>query len=505
MSTENASNNAPPPPSPPKSGARIVLERTGVPSWVFQKPKLPSRNWLIFISVVSTLTGSYLYDRQQCKRIRREYVDKVKHLADEPLGVFDYARKITVYGGKWPGDEDYERSMKYFRKYVKPILVAAAVDYDMVKGRRLGDITDRIAKEIQARRRLEAGLDTPSSAMPLPTDQSLETKRRRELEGGIVIVGRPTFKEFMAGLKKGWSEGLEVVDPEEKLARELESDGHFDEEEEPLDTHASIGFVAGDEEPIPTPSRLPPSTSIYSPIQLQPPSSPSQRPGSPVDSSSNTAPSVIPELPPLLLVPFVNYLGFTQIPLMLWEFFNERKKVQAGSEAAYSLIMKQTRPFTASSSAPSSSTEFVSEDVTQQTPSERKLTPSSATVKTDLDFDTDAESYYKSSLRKIPDEITKARTEYYASLPAKLKTARDLSRGLREPTKDEKNYPPPTEVELRAERMKKEVKWRKDLAGWLTVKPETDVEWDERFRSALKVFTEPTEGSRDDGFGSSSI
>ena len=49
------------------------------------------------------------------------------------------------------------------------------------------------------------------------------------------------------------------------------------------------------------------------------------------------------------------------------------------------------------------------------------------------------------------------------------------------------------EVELRSERLKKELKWRDDLAGWEIVKPESPARWDDRFEASLKVFVEPLE------------
>jgi import inner membrane translocase subunit TIM54 len=104
----------------PKSGIRAALQYTGIPpSWLDKRPKLPSRNWLIFITVTSSIAGYYIYDRRQCNQIRQSYIDRVKHLADEPLASLDVPREVTVYGAKWPGDEDYDRSLKYFRKYVK--------------------------------------------------------------------------------------------------------------------------------------------------------------------------------------------------------------------------------------------------------------------------------------------------------------------------------------------------------------------------------------------------
>jgi import inner membrane translocase subunit TIM54 len=126
MSTSNGKASAPtitPLLQQRKSGIRSALEYTGIPpSWFNKRPKLPSRNWLIFLSVTSSITGLYIYDRQQCKKIRREYVDRVKHLAEVPTDAMAWPRKVTVYGCKWPGDEEYDQSMKFFRKYVKVCL-----------------------------------------------------------------------------------------------------------------------------------------------------------------------------------------------------------------------------------------------------------------------------------------------------------------------------------------------------------------------------------------------
>jgi len=121
MTSQNAEAKPPAPSatSMPPSGIRTVLQYTGIPKSWLKRPKLPSRNWLIFISVTSSITGLYIYDRQQCKRIRQDYIDRVKHLADEPLDAMEWPRKVKVYGSKWPGDEDFDQSLKYFRKYVK--------------------------------------------------------------------------------------------------------------------------------------------------------------------------------------------------------------------------------------------------------------------------------------------------------------------------------------------------------------------------------------------------
>lgn len=104
--------------TPPQSSS--FLQYTGIPpSWLNKRPKLPSRNWLIFLSTTAAITALYAYDRRKCKEIREHYIQKVQHLSEHPLPSLGLPRKVTVYGSKCPGDEDSDRSLKYFRKYLK--------------------------------------------------------------------------------------------------------------------------------------------------------------------------------------------------------------------------------------------------------------------------------------------------------------------------------------------------------------------------------------------------
>jgi mitochondrial import inner membrane translocase subunit TIM54 len=347
----------------------------------------------------------------------------------------------------------------------QPIFVAAAIDYSIIAGKRHGDLAIRVANDIKAERRVALGLDAPQMSVPsLAARGMAEAKRRRLLEGGTVIVGRPAFKEYMAGLRRGWTESVERIDEDERLSRELEGDGHFDEPEVSPGSGPSFdGLADVDAEPLPTRSRLPPSPppGIYSPLStaIRPPSPPPPSTPTPGrDSGMDVRPPIfLPPQPPLLLVPFVNLVGIKLVPLMIWDFFNERHKVRAGAEAAYRLVSCAVRPF----------------------------------ERTDVDFDASAEGYYKSSTAAIPADVQNARTEYYKKLPEKLATARALARGEREPTKLEIEAPPPTEVELRAERLKKETRWMAEERGWELVRPDRPVEWDDRWEGALEVFVDP--------------
>jgi import inner membrane translocase subunit TIM54 len=209
--------------------------------------------------------------------------------------------------------------------------------------------------------------------------------------------------------------------------------------------------------------------ALYSPLSqpkspVTPPRAPS-RPGIP--PHLNTPPAQIPEQAPLLLVPYHVHLGFRNIPFSIRDFFYERRKVREGAEAAYRLIMSQTRDFRGPNEQPS-----------------------------DLDFDTKAENSFRPSYSNLPAEIASSRKKYYTEeLPPKLKLARELASNEREPTKDETKYPPPTEVELRAERLKKEMKWRDDEEAWEVLRKGKPVVWDERFKDSLKVFEDADVGS----------
>ena len=67
-----------------------------------------------------------------------------------------------------------------------------------------------------------------------------EEIRARALKGGSIIVGRMTFKEYMEGLRRGWTESPEKMDREEALAHALENDGRFDEAENNNPSSSSV-------------------------------------------------------------------------------------------------------------------------------------------------------------------------------------------------------------------------------------------------------------------------
>ncbi|EJU00739.1 hypothetical protein DACRYDRAFT_80937 [Dacryopinax primogenitus] len=456
--SSSASSSAPTAAVSETSGIRAVLRYSGIPPSLLRVPKfrLPSRNWLIFLGVSGSLASLFIYDRRECKRIRREACEQVRWMADLPLDPQATVKCIKVLAAKQPGDDESAKGMLYFRKWVKPILVAAAVDYDMIVGERHGSITNLVSKEIQHKRLIRAGFLQPDAG-PTPS-QSAQARQERELQGGVVLVGRATFKEYLEGLKRGYGEpaslgrgGRERGEDEEDalVSKALEGDGVFDEPHMADSTSSDSDSTIGTPQPV-----SPQLQSFRNPLlpsfELRPLArlSPSPSVVLPPETS-------LPPQPALLLLPFRNLVGISLIPRQIWGFFNRRYYAKSGAESALILLKGATRPFD---------------------------------PETDLEFGKDAEGFWPGKFDKVDEEVAKRKAEYYKELTKKLATARELANGTHKPTKEEERNPPKTEQELRQERFDKEKRWKRELEGWEVVKRSKRPAWEQGWEEQMRVF-----------------
>ncbi|EST05075.1 Mitochondrial import inner membrane translocase subunit Tim54 [Kalmanozyma brasiliensis GHG001] len=540
-STSTASTNAAAAAKPPKLPPREIpavlrpLEFMGIPKSVLAwKPRLPSRNWSIFLVTVGTLSYLYYDDRRQCRLIREDYIDKVKHLSNAPMKPGEWPRKITVYATRSPGDDDYDKALRYFKKYVKPVLVAAGIDWEVTNGTRHGGLARELQSKIQERRRkllgLEPWLDEVAAISQTPFSLTPQQELQREIDGGLVLVGRPAYKEWAWALKNGWSAPLEVMkrDRDDELAQVLAEDHAFDElpaepsssstaesssaspASEFLDEKdralAALAESGGEEDgagaPLPSrfgsganklgasPYNLGSGPNAFNGMMGPSPAAAAQAEKQRVKSEAEAAaarldprllepPAQIPAQPPICFVDFSNLVGWRNIPLRMYQFFRQRDKVRHGAEIGLTLVYgtKETaREFQAGREGT-----FVGQVA--------EVPPQGG----DLDWGLETEERYPPYFLKSEKNLAEARESYYKALPKHLKDARDLARGLREQSKIEKNDPSKTESELREERFKKEKEWRNAEMGFEIVRPSKGVEWDERFRGSLRVFELPTE------------
>ncbi|SCV69092.1 BQ2448_2112 [Microbotryum intermedium] len=258
----------------------------GIPQAVFDwRPNRPGPKMSVFLLTTVTLTGAYVYDRRECKRIQQEYIDKVKWMSEETMASEQNARKLKVYGARVPDDGELERSTKWFKRYMRvstvpmicvvgggfiltspcslalgdlappqPILLASGTDYIIKTGTNPGGLGRTLLAEIRARRITEASKDpsiasakastshvaTTNSAqanVELVLSAKEEQERLHEKEGGIILLGRSALKEYLWALKKGYNETIDLR-KEARLeglglgSNERRKDGRWEREEE---------------------------------------------------------------------------------------------------------------------------------------------------------------------------------------------------------------------------------------------------------------------------------
>ncbi|QIX02473.1 hypothetical protein AMS68_007990 [Peltaster fructicola] len=176
-----------------------ALKMMGLPRF-----RLPSRNWMIFLGITGSFAAAITYDRWQTRKTKEKWCNLVSHLADEPLDIKQLPRTLTVYLSAPPGD-GLRSAREHFHNYVKPILVAAAVNWDVVEGRKEGDVRYKTAERIRRQRRL-GGEGTPVDAEDYSVEQMRKNSGVIPFEGaaGDLVIGRHTWKEYIRGMHEGW-------------------------------------------------------------------------------------------------------------------------------------------------------------------------------------------------------------------------------------------------------------------------------------------------------------
>ncbi|KAI4130296.1 MAG: hypothetical protein LQ347_003451, partial [Umbilicaria vellea] len=210
---------APKPTQPPRNPAFRMM---GLPNFRF---KLPSRNWLIFLSITGSFTTALLYDRHHKRKAHQKWCKVVSHIAQEPFPVNRMPRKLTVLLSAPPGD-GLRAARTYFQEYVKPVLVAAALDWEVIEGRREGDVRAGLAEKIRklriknGERKASQGASKEEEEKEEEEKESIEealaqVRHKNGIEDwdgvqGDLVIGRNTWKEYVRGLHEGW---LGPLDP----------------------------------------------------------------------------------------------------------------------------------------------------------------------------------------------------------------------------------------------------------------------------------------------------
>src|SRR5712664_3635373 len=131
---------------------------------------------MIFLTVVGSFGGALIYDRRRKQLAQRKWSNLVAHLSKERLPVEQTRRKLTVFLAAPPGD-GLRVAREHFQEYVKPILVSAALDYEVIEGRREGEIRAGLAENIRKFRRRAGGAS--NLVVEDSTESAIAETRRR--------------------------------------------------------------------------------------------------------------------------------------------------------------------------------------------------------------------------------------------------------------------------------------------------------------------------------------
>ncbi|KAK0722019.1 inner membrane protein import complex subunit Tim54-domain-containing protein [Lasiosphaeria miniovina] len=276
---------------PPRNPALRMLGLPALPR------KLPSRNWLIFWTLSTTITAAIIYDRREKKRAIARWRHAVEHLAKEPLPGNGLAepRKLTIFLSSPPSD-GLRVAQDHYTEYVKPILAASGLDWEFVQGRREGDVRAVMAERVRKVRRGWEGSAGPDSDRP-PTDDEIVTAVRRsrgieEYAGvrGDIVIGRHTWKDA-------------PPEPELPLPEAATSESTLGEDEKPAEENPPVVQE--------TKPKRPPQPKPYNTTN---------------DYIAESLPLLTPnEFSPVAPVPEPHILGFLNTPTRMMRFFNRRK------------------------------------------------------------------------------------------------------------------------------------------------------------------------------------
>lgn len=285
-------------------------------------------------------------------------------MANEPLPTNLMPRRITIFLSAPPGD-GLRVAREHFHEYIKPILVAGAIDWEVIEGRREGEVRAGLAEKIRkARKRhdeapqLEAAPESKRGGQDLVED--LRRKGGiREWNGlqGDLVLGRHTWKEYIRGLHEGWLGPLDPPPPPDNVSVNARPEDHRGSQD-PDSTSKTVSADSVSEsqdstepqESIPDPSAPPPPPPAKKPSPI-----PAYIPCSAYSTQSIPS-SIPPNLHPSLPLPFPHLLGFLNTPKRLYRFLTQRKLAdETGALVAGMVLGSNSRSFR-SSTTPLSAT-----------------------------------------------------------------------------------------------------------------------------------------------------
>ena len=309
------------------------------------------------MSITSSFTAAILYDRYHKRKAQQKWCRVVSHLAQEPLAATQMPRTITVFLSAPPGD-GLRAAREHFHEYVKPVLVAGALDWEVIEGRKEGEVRASLAAKIRRLRRRNGEKGKTEDEVQTVEDRLEEFRRGAQVRGwdglqGDLILGRHTWKEYIRGLHEGWLGPLDGPHNHEAPPSDAITTATSPQIKEASSSQAEpSSLVASSEgrfDPVSsnetgelTPEVPSDPSSASEELAEKPPSKPS--PASPyllpvnypTSPLSNTIPA---RLPPSMALPFPHLLGFLNTPIRVYRFLTRRYLTDHTGQLVATLVL----------------------------------------------------------------------------------------------------------------------------------------------------------------------
>ncbi|KAF3930419.1 hypothetical protein ABW20_dc0100841 [Dactylellina cionopaga] len=328
-------------PVPKKPNPAFEHVMWGLPRF---KAKLPSKPWLVFIGLVGTWTSLIVYDRREKKKAQTYWCERVSHLAQKPLSPTELPRKVSIYLASPPGD-GITSAREYFKEYVKPVLVAAAVDYEVIEGRRAGEIRWKVAERTRRLRRGEEDTEGTEKEAAIKAREKQAGISKEEGPGGVVVVGRHTWKEYVRGLHEGWLGPADI--PDDDVLDEIKKD--IPEPQPVVSSMSDVLPTDPPEDKLPTENTSPKDQdgSKDGSKEEKP-----RKPHFPVPTisqaeypSATLPPSMPSSFQPSKVIPFPHLLGFLNTPFRIQRYLTQRRLMDHVSREVASIAMGTYEPY----------------------------------------------------------------------------------------------------------------------------------------------------------------
>lgn len=193
------------------------------------------------------------------------------------------------------------------------------MDYEVKEAKTPGQIETSVIEEMVKRRReVQDSTSAPQqeearNTFTSPVD-SMNKKTTEVVSDGILAIGRNAYREVLSGLAKGCEASLAIVEevPLEEIKLEESTAEEVEKDEIKEDTPV-----------VETPE------STMEPVQEEQ-----------VDHFSLPA-----KFSPVMYIPHVNIIGWTNVPYRLYMWYADYKRIDEVGKYAVAAVLNQTRPF----------------------------------------------------------------------------------------------------------------------------------------------------------------